>query len=145
MLAVNHQLAALDMDITLELAVCGIVLEHVDPIVGISSSLSGIGGASVHVLKVDERIVDGLDGNVVVEQGISKHLSDKKCQTGGQISGKTYNAPDTAESVDSDIDDHVVGIKMMNWPDWNGKARWQRRDDGAIRGTVFGAVVGFVG
>jgi len=42
------------------------------------------------------------------------YQAKSECQTGGEISGKTYNAPDTAESVDSDIDDHVVGIKMMN-------------------------------
>jgi hypothetical protein len=31
-LAVNHELAALGVDIALELAVGGIVLEHVDPV-----------------------------------------------------------------------------------------------------------------
>jgi hypothetical protein len=83
-LAVNHELAALGVDIALELAVRGIVLEHVNPVYQPSTPKVQIAGSvrwgvKVHVFEVDEGIVDGLDGNLLVEQGISKHLG-KSCQ-----------------------------------------------------------------
>lgn len=58
---------------------------------------------SLHVFKIDERIVDGLNLNLWVLQSISENLSKSKSMI--KI-GKAYNSSDTAESVDSDADRH---------------------------------------
>ena len=68
----------------------------------------------IHVVEINERIIDCLDFNIWVLQSISEYLSsksagakDKERQHDQFFVGRTtYNTPDTAESIDSDIDSH---------------------------------------
>lgn len=75
----------------------------------------------IHVFKIDERIVDGLDYDILVAQGIPEDLY-RKVSTNLGDKGNLFveawegqdNTTDTAKSVDSDVDGHGNGLSEMN-------------------------------
>lgn len=79
-LSIDDQLASFSVDITLESSMGRVIFEHVD-----------------HVFKIDEGIVDSLDFDILVAQGIPED-----------------NTTDTAKSVDSDVDGHCNEVLEMN-------------------------------
>jgi hypothetical protein len=59
-LSVDDQFSTFSVDITLKTSVSGVIFEHVDPDISIRYRLR------LHVFKIDERIVDGLDDDVFI-------------------------------------------------------------------------------
>jgi hypothetical protein len=80
MMSVNDQFSTFSVDITFETSVSRIIFEHVNP--GITLATSTLIG-KIHVVEINEGIIDCLDFNIRVLQSVPEDLSQKLASQNG--------------------------------------------------------------